>query len=157
MQGSCAHHCSDTTFSSFRDNLSLNRLPCNNCKWRPLTPSKLHLFGQLMIWSRCLPIIWKEVCFLPVLIANASASHQLLPCFWGPAVPSLWVLKLLPPGPACTTGSGEFCKSYFNQSHKVHLGFPSGSVVKNLPANAGDAGSIPGLGISSGEGNGNPL
>jgi len=30
-------------------------------------------------------------------------------------------------------------------------------MVKNLPANAGDAGSIPELGISSGEGNGNPL
>ena len=29
--------------------------------------------------------------------------------------------------------------------------------VKNLPANAGDAGLIPGLGISSGEGNGCPL
>jgi len=30
-------------------------------------------------------------------------------------------------------------------------------VVKNLPANAGDVGSIPGLGRSPGEGNGNPL
>ena len=29
-------------------------------------------------------------------------------------------------------------------------------MVKNLPANAGDAGSIPGLGGSPGEGNGNP-
>ena len=28
-------------------------------------------------------------------------------------------------------------------------------MVKNLPANAGDAGLTPGLGISSGEGNGN--
>ena len=37
------------------------------------------------------------------------------------------------------------------------MGFPSGSVVKNLPANAGDVGSIHGLGISPGEGNGNPL
>ena len=40
------------------------------------------------------------------------------------------------------------------------LGFPSGSVVKNPPANAGEAGdasSIPGLGRSPGEGNGNPL
>ena len=36
-------------------------------------------------------------------------------------------------------------------------GFPAGSVVKNLPANAGDMGSMPGLGLSSGEGNGNPL
>ena len=46
--------------------------------------------------------------------------------------------------------------------HKKHLvnfllGFPGGSGVKNVPANAGDAGSIPGLGRSSGEGNGNPL
>ena len=32
-----------------------------------------------------------------------------------------------------------------------------GSMVKNLPANAGDAGSIPGLGRSPGEGNGNSL
>ena len=36
-------------------------------------------------------------------------------------------------------------------------GFPGGSVVKNLPANAGDVASIPGLGRSPGEGNGNPL
>ena len=35
--------------------------------------------------------------------------------------------------------------------------FPGGSVLKNLPANAGDAGSIPGMGRSPGEGNGNPL
>ena len=35
-----------------------------------------------------------------------------------------------------------------------------GSVVKNLPTNAGDTGdmgSVPGLGRSPGEGNGNPL
>ena len=30
-------------------------------------------------------------------------------------------------------------------------------MVKNLPANAGDVGSISGLGRSPGEGNGNPL
>ena len=29
-------------------------------------------------------------------------------------------------------------------------------MIKNLPANAGDPGSIPGLGKSPGEGNGNP-
>ena len=32
-----------------------------------------------------------------------------------------------------------------------------GSVVENLPANAGDLDSIPGLGRSPGEGDGNPL
>ena len=35
--------------------------------------------------------------------------------------------------------------------------FPHGSVVKNLAANAGDAGSIPGLGRSLEGGNSNPL
>ena len=39
----------------------------------------------------------------------------------------------------------------------INKGFLSGSVVKNLPANAGDSGSIPGLRRSPGEGNGNPL
>ena len=40
------------------------------------------------------------------------------------------------------------------------MGFPGGSVVKNPPSNAedaGDLGLIPGLGRSSGEGNGNLL
>ena len=37
------------------------------------------------------------------------------------------------------------------------MGFPGGSVVKNLFANAGDMGSIPGSGRPPGEGNGNPL
>ena len=37
------------------------------------------------------------------------------------------------------------------------MGFPDGSVVKNPLANAGDSGSIPGLGRSHREGNGNPL
>ena len=39
-------------------------------------------------------------------------------------------------------------------------GFPGGSVVKSLPANAGDirdASSVPGSGRSPGEGHGNPL
>ena len=36
-------------------------------------------------------------------------------------------------------------------------GFPGSSVVKNPPANAGDVGSVLGLGRSPGEGNGNPL
>ena len=42
----------------------------------------------------------------------------------------------------------------------IDCSFPGGSVVKNLPAKAGDegdAGSIPGSGRSLGGGNGNPL
>ena len=37
------------------------------------------------------------------------------------------------------------------------MGFPGDLVVKNPPASAGNVGSIPGLGRSLGEGDGNPL
>ena len=39
----------------------------------------------------------------------------------------------------------------------TRLGFPGGSEVKASGSNVGDPGSIPGLGRSPGEGNGNPL
>ena len=39
----------------------------------------------------------------------------------------------------------------------MYMVFPCGSVVKALPANSGDTGSILGLGSSPGEGNDNPL
>ena len=37
------------------------------------------------------------------------------------------------------------------------MGFPCGPVVENLAADAGHQSSIPGSGISPGEGRGNPL
>ena len=37
------------------------------------------------------------------------------------------------------------------------MGFPGGSEVKASACNAGELGSIPGLGTSPGEGNGSPL
>ena len=62
----------------------------------------------------------------------------------------------------------NFCRS--PQTHHAHYiitlpvaqvsGFPGGSVAKDPPASAGDAGdvgSIPGSGRSPGGGNGNPL
>ena len=44
-----------------------------------------------------------------------------------------------------------------SQDKAEGMGSPGGSVVKNLPPNAGDAGSIPGSGRSPGVGKGNPL
>ena len=46
-----------------------------------------------------------------------------------------------------------------NEDHGIrsHWGFPGGSEVKASASNAGDPGSIPGLGRYPGEGNGNPL
>ena len=43
-----------------------------------------------------------------------------------------------------------------NTTTPYYTGFSSGTVVKNLPANAGDVGLILGLGRSSGEGNVSP-
>ena len=43
------------------------------------------------------------------------------------------------------------------RSLRKHIGIPGGSVVKNLPANAGDTGLIPESGRFSGGRNGNSL
>ena len=67
-----------------------------------------------------------------------------------------------PLGPPYPPG-GFFCEALpsprleQNPVLMVTVGFPGSSVVDNPPANAGDMGLIPGLGRSSGEGNGNPL
>ena len=50
------------------------------------------------------------------------------------------------------TGSGTNKEDY-----NKNWAFPGGSVVKNLPANAGDVGSIPWSGRSLGRANDNPL
>ena len=47
--------------------------------------------------------------------------------------------------------------TYIDKLTDSMLGFPGGSVVNNVAASGGDAGSISGSGISPGEGNDNPL
>ena len=48
-------------------------------------------------------------------------------------------------------------EAFFKYKVLFRKSFPGGLVVKNSPADAGDAGLTPGLGRSPGEGNGNPL
>ena len=60
-----------------------------------------------------------------------------------PHIPSIIPCSLLP--------------IYISSPLEYTLGFPAGSEVKASACNAGDPGSIPGSGRSSGEGNGNPL
>ena len=50
-----------------------------------------------------------------------------------------------------------FSPRVFCNPKDYSLPVPGGSVVKNLPADAGDVDSIPRLGRSPGGGNGNPL
>ena len=46
---------------------------------------------------------------------------------------------------------------FLYETQGIYQGFPGGSDGKESACNAGDQGSIPELGISSGEGNGTPL
>ena len=61
------------------------------------------------------------------------------------------------------TSESDVYLEFFFKNPELNLllqGFPGGSVVKNVPANAGDTGDmglITGLGRSPGGGNGNPL
>ena len=62
----------------------------------------------------------------------------------------------------CMSKQLQYCRVISLQlklkiKNKSDSGFPSDSVVKNLPANAGDLGSIRGSGRSPGEEIGNPL
>ena len=43
---------------------------------------------------------------------------------------------------------GNFNEEKITSKSKKHGGFPGGAVAENLPANAGDMGSSPGLGRS---------
>ena len=77
-------------------------------------------------------VIWRWV---PILtFSNALAFPQFLPCFFFPHLTAVWTFELAP-----TTG------------------FPHNSDGEESAYNAGDPDSIPGLGRSPGEGNGNPL
>ena len=51
----------------------------------------------------------------------------------------------------------HFCELHFKHKLCLFYGFPGGTMVKNLPANAEGTGSFPGSERSPGEGNGNPL
>ena len=94
-----------------------------------------------------------------------------LPCTWNPPgksglpFPSPWNLPdpgIEPWSPTlkadslCLSHQGKFicvCVCVY----RIHMGFPGGAAVKNLPANEGDQGSVPELGRFPREGSGNPF
>ena len=86
---------------------------------------------------------------LSTLVSLRPQSTGFLPRQWSFFFSHLCWLFLLE--------SSGFCHLQTGICHLPPQGFPGGSVVKSPPANAGDAGLIPGLGRFSGEENGNPL
>ena len=81
------------------------------------------------------PLQYSWASLVAQLVKNLPAMHETPVQFLGPE-------DLLEKGKA---------------THSVFLGFPSGSAGKESGYEAGDLGSIPGLGRSPGKGDGNPL
>ena len=83
------------------------------------------------------------------LAVSSSRMHHMVPST------NLWLL--LCQSPWSSLWSASFMFELIFVGFSLRKGFPGRAVVKNPPVNAGDMGSIPGLGRSPGEGNGNPL
>ena len=90
---------------------------------------------------------------------KARPLHQTL-------LPSLQILSSFSQFPylvwieteTARSGASKYLQTRSNfMLNNLPPGFPGGSVVKNLPTNAGDAGLIPGSGRSPGRGHGNTL
>ena len=107
------------------------------------------------------PSLFVEACGI------LSCSMQTLNCGRWDLVPwpgmesrSLhWELGVLATGSWGKSRVHYYCYYYFGHFHAANgiLGFPSGSDGKESACNAGDMGSIPGLGRSPGGGQGNSL
>ena len=103
------------------------------------------------------------------------ATHPKLFCEWlfEPGKNEIVMIYMLippPPAPPPPPAQNKFYKSWAGfwfdcllvmfhsvSNELIWKGFPGGSEVKASAWNAGDPGSIPGLGRSPGAGNGNPL
>ena len=90
-----------------------------------------------------------------------SPSDPMDCCPPGSSVHGIFQARVLEWGAHNTTSQnktlrvgGRFDEIRF---HRILKGFPCGSISKESTCSAGDLGSIPGLGRSPGEGNGNPL
>ena len=81
--------------------------------------------------------------------------HRVYSCFW--RLPSLVQCQVQCLALNLTYRSTCHSSLVFIAEWYSVVGFPGGSARKNLSANAGDAGSIPGSGRSAGEVGGDPL
>ena len=111
-------------------------------------------------WVVCVhQAVCVPVCFLkgecwekdqgPVL----GFSGDQTPAVLSQGIPTAGMQRVIHRKPGLCMAKGRPCT---NALH-VHMGFPGGSDSKEFACNVGDLGSIPGLGRSLGEGNGNPL
>ena len=82
-------------------------------------------------------------------LSNCGSRAQLLSGTWDLPRPGLEPVSPALAGRFSTTAPPGKPLLFFNTFKNWSIGgFPGGTVVKNLPANAGDMGSVPGLGRS---------
>ena len=110
-------------------------------------------FNICLIASINFAILRQMICFLTwkLIIARRLCVTKCLSLSDEISIHGPWFCSEII---ACIHGSVNL------QNYKIPTafeGFPSGSVLKNLVANAGDSGSIPRSGRSPGGGHGNPL
>ena len=102
---------------------------------------------------------------LQLFYYKASSSKESLACnfanhFWHVHASLIAQLVKNPPAmrrPHFNSWVGKICWRRDRLPTPVFFGFPCGSASKESTCNAGDLGSIPGLGRSPGEGKGYPL
>ena len=80
--------------------------------------------------------------FIHLSVHSSNKAHQQV----------ILIHTAMLPLPECS-----FCLPSFDTNSSSYQGFPGNSEVKASACTVGDPGSIPGLGRSPGEGNGNPL
>ena len=106
----------------------------------------------------------RQACLFPLALSEPHLNICTLhlpssPCPVITSAPWPWFilhLSLFGLARPDTLGSNELAL-LFIYTTMLFVDFPGGSGVKNLPANAADTGSIPGLRRSPGEGTGKPL
>ena len=122
-----------TTPASCKDGLSFGELPIS--LQRVTLEDFDSIYHMLPLFSFC----WEVISELDLLISPAT-------------------LRIQPEPKEGSTGRKSQAyrrrSSYLSKYPSNQSGFSGSSVIKNPPANAGDVGSIPGLGRSPGKGNG---
>ena len=99
---------------------------------------------------------WKRV-FSMTSAFSWQKSINLCPASFRPPRPNLPVTRCFLTSYFCIPAPYNKRTSFLGVSSKRSCAFPGGSEVNVSARNAGDVGSIPGLGRSPGERNGNPL
>ena len=129
--------------------------------WGEVFSVSVELLHELLKWVWInLRFLHHSVCLAESVMVRCSIASKLSFCH-------IWSVLHVTIGVASQNTRWIFLKYrlflikkktiYFVLGYILLMDFPGVSVVKNLPASAGDSGSVPGLGRLLGEGNGNPL